>query len=146
MKKLVFTISILLYTLYSFSQVNILYNDTINTITNDIEKYDDNNYFFTTINSYNICKLKHINKNGLFINEKQLTKTNTQIQTAAHNCLIIKNNNIYLLNNETYYGDTTKYFLSLTCFNVNLDTVWYKKYFVDTTKVIINSITNTNDK
>jgi len=148
MKKILFTFCFLLFAIHSFSQVNTLYNDTISTITNDIEKYDDNNYFFTTFTSvtgYYKSKIKHIDKNGNFINEKSLIKTNTNIQTAARNCLIIKNNNIYILNNETYYGDTTKYFYSLTCYNYNFDTIWNKKYFGDTTIKFINTIINTKD-
>jgi len=148
MKKLLFTFYFLLFTFYLFSQVNILYNDTVNTITNDIEKYDDNNYFlatFTGVTGYYKSKIKHIDKNGNFIKEKLLIKTNTHIQTAANNCLIVKNNNIYILNKETYYGDTIKYFFSLTCYNYNFDTIWNKKYFIDTINVFANTFCITKD-
>ena len=138
-------ISLLLISILLHSQTNILYNDGTNTITtNIITKLNNGNYVFAKFNQY-FMKLVIANENGDIQNQVNLAQPNTQINNANNNSIIVKDTNIYVLTNEIDYTDTTKYIIALTCYTYNFDTVWNKKYFVDTTAVFTYSFCNTND-
>ena len=92
-------IFILFWNLQLYSQTNILFNNGLNTITNDIEKFDDNNYFFTTLNYRST--INHINSEGELLNEYILQAENTYIETASYQCIKIINDNIYIYCQET---------------------------------------------
>ncbi len=148
MKK-IFLLFIVFSCISVFSQINKLYNNNIQTITSDIEKLNNGNYIVPFnglyLNGDKLLKLVIIDSIGNINKELLLELDNTVLEDAACKSLIVKDSLIYFLTKETYMPDTTKYFFALTCYNYNLDTIWNKKYFVDTTRVFANSICQTND-
>ena len=142
MKKFLFTFYFLLFTLNIFSQVNKLYDFGTNTICSDMAKLPNGNYIFITEANYDTTRLTIINENGEIQEQIKLNYYNS----LSRNSIEIFNNKIYtLLMDVEDFVDTTKYFLSFTCYNLNFDTIWNKKYFVDTTLVYSRNFIPTND-
>jgi hypothetical protein len=126
-------------------QINKLYNNNnTQTITNDIEKLNNGNYIFP-FSSFNDLKLIITDSIGNINKELLLELDDTLVEINARKSIIIKNNLIIFLSRETAFVDTTKYFVALTCYNYNLDTIWNKKYLTDTLRVFPNSFCQTND-
>jgi hypothetical protein len=140
MKRLLFTFYFLLFTFYLFSQINILHNFNDNTIANDIDKLPNGNYIFSSESNYD-AKLTIINENGNIQNQIIL-----DVYSLPINTIEVKESNIYTLTiGAKMINDTAMYFLSLTCYSLNFDTIWNKNYFVDTTLVFSHDFIKTND-
>jgi len=143
MKNALIILSFFLF-ITGFSQVNRLYNDGYNDIASDIEKYNNNSYYISGSYSTAGDRIKNVDSFGNIIQEVVFFDGNQQFR-AQYNSLEIYDDNIYFFTKQIINSTTTRYLISLTCFNLNLDTLWNKLYLESDVLVYARSFIKTSD-
>ena len=151
MKKYICLLSILLILTIGAKaqQVNRMFNDNpYNSISNDIELLNDSTYICSSMSDIGgslLSKMLILNNKGDIIREKEFTYLHQYIRLAYRNTFFVDDTLIYVFSHNYIFSDDTLLSIALTCYNLNLDTVWSNQYLKSKTLKYAMTFTQTND-